>query len=132
MALEIVDILGNLTLQATQFLPNIVGAIILLVVGLVIGKIVGRLAREVLERIRLDYYISETEKPAIKLSEIFALITRWWIYLAFITAALSREVLGITSLSLWISEINTFIPRIIGAAAIIIVGYVIAEYIKNH
>ena len=40
--------------------------------------------------------------------------------------------MGITSLSLWISEINTFIPRIIGAAAIIIVGYVIAEYIKNH
>ncbi len=128
----LVDILANLTAGAANFLPNLVSAVILLVIGLVVGKIVGRVVKEVLERVRLDYYVSETHKPAISLSALFSVIARWWIYLAFIAAALSRQVLGIDSLALWISEVQAFIPRIIGAAVIMVVGYVLAEYIRGH
>ena len=128
----LVDILGTLTSNAVAFIPNLVGAVILLIIGLVVGKIVGRVVHEVLERVKLDYYVSETHKPTVSLSHLFSIIARWWIYLAFITAALSREVLGITALSVWISEINAFIPRIIGAAIIFVVGFVLAEYIKGH
>src|SRR3989344_559439 len=102
----LVDILGTLTSNAVAFLPGLVGAIILLVIGLVVGKIIGRVVKEVLERVRLDYYVSETHKPAISLSSLFAVIARWWIYLAFIAAALSSQVLGIASLALWISEVQ--------------------------
>src|SRR3989344_6393914 len=128
----LVDILGTLTSNAVAFLPGLVGAIILLVIGLVVGKIIGRVVHEVLERVKLDYYVSETHKPMVSLSHLFSVIARWWIYLAFITAALSREVLGVTALAVWIAEINAFIPRIIGAAVIMVVGYVLAEYIKSH
>lgn len=128
----LVDILANLTAGAVNFLPSLVSAVILLVIGLVVGKIVGRVVKEVLERVRLDYYVSETHKPAISLSTLFAVIARWWIYLAFIAAALSNQVLGIASLALWIAEVQAFIPRIIGAAVILVVGYVLAEYIRSH
>ena len=128
----LVDILGELTTNAVTFLPNLVAAVILLVIGLVVGKVVGKVVREVLERVKLDYYISETHKPAISVSNLFSVIAKWWIYLAFVTAALSREVLGVTALSLWIADVNTFIPRIIGAAVVMVVGYVLAEYIKSH
>lgn|SRR3989338_9041582 len=128
----LVDILGTLTSNAVAFLPGLIGAIILLVIGLVVGKIVGRVVKEVLERVKLDYYVSETHKPVVSLSHLFSVISRWWIYLAFITAALSREVLGITALAVWIAEINAFIPRIIGASVIFVVGFVLAEYIKSH
>ncbi len=130
--MALVDILGELTTNTVVFLPNLVAAIILLVIGLVVGKVVGRVVKEVLDRLKLDYYISETHKPAISVSNLFSDISKWWIYLGFITAALSREVLGVTALSLWIAEINAFIPRIIGAAVIMVVGYVLAEYIKSH
>ena len=128
----LVDILGELTTNTVAFLPNLVAAVILLVIGLVVGKVVGRVVKEVLDRVKLDYYITETHKPTISVSNLFAVISKWWIYLAFITAALSREVLGVTALSLWIADINSFIPRIIGAAVIMVVGYVLAEYIKSH
>ena len=128
----LVDILGELTTNTVTFLPNLVAAVILLIIGLVIGKVVGRVIRELLDRVKLDYYITETHKPVISVSNLFSVIAKWWIYLGFITAALSREVLGITALSLWINEINSFIPRIIGAAIIMVVGYVLAEYIKSH
>ena len=128
----LVDILGELTTNTVNFLPNLVAAIILLVIGLVVGKVVGRVVKEVLERVKLDYYITETHKPSISVANLFAVIAKWWIYLGFITAALSREVLGVTALSIWIAEINAFIPRIIGAAVIMVVGFVLAEYIKSH
>lgn len=130
--MALVDILGELTTNTVAFLPNLVAAVILLVIGLVVGKVVGRVVKEVLERIKLDYYVTETHKPSISVSNLFAVIAKWWIYLAFITAALSREVLGVTALSLWVAEVNAFIPRIIGAAVIMVVGYVLAEYIKGH
>lgn len=128
----LVDILANLTTSTVEFLPNLISAIILLVIGLIVGKIVGRVVKEVLLRVKLDYYVSETKKPVYSMADIFSLISRWWIYLAFITAALSREVLGITYLASWVAEITAFIPRIIGASIILVVAFVMAEYIKNH
>ena len=128
----VVEILADLTRNVVGFLPNLISAIILLVIGLVVGKIVGRVVKEVLLRAKLDYYVSETKKPVYSLADIFATVSRWWIYLAFITAALSREVLGITYLASWVAEINSFIPRIIGASVVLIVAFVLAEYIKSH
>ncbi|MEM7819452.1 MAG: hypothetical protein QXD48_01345 [Candidatus Aenigmatarchaeota archaeon] len=130
--MTLIDILGNLLVATAEFLPNLISAIILLVIGLVVGKIVGRAVKEVLERLKVDYYVHETKKPIVNISNLFAVITRWWIYLAFISAALSREVLGITSLAIWMSEINAFIPRVVGAALIMVAGYILGEYIKEH
>lgn len=126
------DVLANLTANTVDFLPNLVSAIILLVIGLVVGKVVGRVVKEVLDKLRVDYYVHETHKPIYSFSSIFSVITRWWIYLAFIAAALSRDVLGITQLSIWVAEINNFIPKIIGASVILVVGYALGEYIKSH
>ncbi len=130
--MALIDILGELTTNAVVFLPNLVAAVILLVIGLVVGKVVGRVINEVLDRVKLDYYLTESHKPPISAANLFSVIGKWWIYLAFITAALSSEVLGVSALSLWVAEINAFVPRIIGAAVIMVVGYVLAEYIKGH
>ncbi len=123
-------ILTQLTSQTALFLPNLVGAVILLVIGLVLGKVLGRIVNEVLDRVRLDYYVSETEKPTYSLSGLFSLIVRWWIYIAFITAAVA--VLQVEQLTLWMSDVRRFIPNVIGASVIMVVGYVLAEYIKSH
>jgi len=130
--MTLVEIMANLLAGTAEFLPNLIGAIILLVIGLVVGKIVGRVVKEVMERAKVDYYVHEKKKPTFKLANLFSVIARWWIYLAFITAALSREVLGITSLAVWMSEINAFIPRVVGAAIILVAAYVLGEYIKEH
>ena len=126
------DVLANLTASAVDFLPNLVSAVILLIIGLVVGKVVGRIVWEVLTKMKIDYYVHETHKPVVSLANLFSVVARWWVYLGFIAAALSKDVLGITQLALWISEINAFIPRIIGASLILVVGYALAEYIKGH
>lgn len=124
------QLLVQLTNQSVTFLPNIVGAAVLLVIGLVLGKVIGRVVHEVLMRGRLDYYITESEKPAYSVAGIFSLIVRWWIYVAFITAAVG--VLQVEHLTLWLLDVRRFIPNVLGAAVIMVVGYVLAEYMKAH
>jgi|SRR3989338_1440863 len=130
MATELLTILETLGDQAVGFIPGLVGAAILLIIGLIVGKIVGRVVKEVLLRVNLDYYVTENKKPVISLADMFTVITRWWIYLAFVAAAVS--VLSISELTLWVRQILNFIPNIVGAALIMAAGYVIAEYIKTH
>ncbi|MBS3056934.1 MAG: hypothetical protein J4473_05890 [Candidatus Aenigmarchaeota archaeon] len=127
---DVVSVLSSIGVQSVAFLPNLISAIIILIIGLVLGKILGRVIKEVLVRIKLDYYVTETHKPIISLSNLFALVVRWWVYLAFIGAALSREILGIPALASWIGQITSFIPNIIGASAIVVVGYILGEYLK--
>jgi hypothetical protein len=127
---QLVNILASLTDSAVAFIPNLVSAIILLAIGLVLGKVFGRVVKEVLDKAKLDYYVTETQKPSISLSGLFALVIRWWIYLAFITAALSKDVLGIPELASWIGGVTDFVPNIIGAAIIVVVGYILAEFIR--
>ena len=130
MEIEAISMMSLLWAHFINFLPKFISGLILLIIGLFVGKLVGKAVKHILQRAKLDYYVSETAKPRVSLTDIFALITRWWIYLAFISAAI--DVLQIPTLSGWIVRITTFIPSIIGAALIIIVAYVIAEYIKEQ
>jgi hypothetical protein len=126
------DVLAGLTANTVSALPNLIAAIILLVIGLVVGKVFGRVVWEVLTKLKVDYYVHETHKPVVSLANIFSVIARWYVYLIFIATALSRDVLGITTLSIWMVDITNFIPKIIGASLIVVVGYALGEYIKGH
>ena len=122
--------LTNATIDFVNFVPNLVGALILLIIGLVIGKVVGRVVKELLDKVKVDYYIHETKKPVISLSSLFSLILRWWVYMAFIVAAVA--VLRVPELTSWTIQIRDIIPGIIGASIVVVVGYVIAEYIRSQ
>jgi hypothetical protein len=124
------SVLTNLTTETVAFVPNLLAAIILLIIGLIVGKVLGRVVKEVLNKVKLDYYVTETEKPVISLSNLFALITRWWIYIGFITAAVG--VLGINELTVWMRTVLNFLPNVIGATIVMVVGYVLAEFVKEQ
>lgn len=130
MEIQAVTVMSLLWAHFINFLPKFVSGLILLIIGLFVGKLVGKAVKHVLQRAKLDYYISETSKPVVSLTDIFSLIARWWIYLAFISASI--DILQIPTLSGWVSRITQFIPAIIGSAIILIVAYVLAEYIKEQ
>jgi hypothetical protein len=128
----ITTILSNFVVGVANYIPNIVSAVILLVIGLVVGKVLGKITREAIVRMKLEKYLTEGRKLPISIADVFSVIVRWWVYLAFITAALSENVLGIPALATWMSEINAFIPNVVGAVIIIIVGYILGEYIRDQ
>jgi len=120
--------LAQIWASTLNILPNVIAAIILLLVGWALGKVIGRVAKEVLRRLRLDKYFKFRE--AFKVSEIFSIAIAWIIYLVFIKAAVGT--LGIAALDEFVGNVLAFIPKILGAMIIILVGYVIAEYVQRE
>lgn len=112
-----------------DFFPKLVASVILLAIGVVIGAIVGRVSKELMTRFRIDQYISR-RGPMLRLSNIFPLIFEWVIYLVFIKAAVER--LGILALVDFVGMLLNFIPGMLGAIVVFIVGYVIAGYVKGQ
>lgn len=111
-----------------EFFPNLLGAVILLLLGLFIGKIVGGVVKRLLIKLRVDRLVFAAR--AVRLSDIFSTIIRWVIYLAFIWAAV--ETLGIVALTeIMRGIVLQFLPGILWGIVILVVGYVVAEYVKN-
>ena len=128
--MDIMSVLNVFLTSVINFLPNLVAAVILLLIGWVVGLVVGRLTTEILTRLRLDKHIFKGKKPIFNLTDVFSLIFRWSIYLVFIQAAV--ETLGITILVTTLSSILGFIPGLIKSVLIIVAGYAVAEYIRRQ
>lgn len=120
---------GQIADNLVTYVPNILLAFAILIVGYVVGRIVDVVLRRLLEKSKVDRYLKEPSLP--KISEFIPFITKWYVYLAFIAAAFSQEVLGIPTIAQWVTDIMTFIPNIIGAAIVLFVGYVFGEWLKD-
>jgi hypothetical protein len=127
---RLIQVLNTFLDSAILFLPKLVGAVILLAIGWVVGIIVGKVTREILIRLKVDQYVTRGKKAIFKLSDIFAVIFSWAIYLTFIQAAV--EVLGIPALVTVFGGILAFIPGLVGAIIVVIAGYAIAEYVRQQ
>lgn len=126
----IIETLSDLGTSIFSFLPNIAIAVILLLIGWLIGWAVIKVSRKVLDWVKIDHYIMHEGKSHFKLSKILPVVFSWFIYLAFIQAAV--EALGIKSLVLVVGLIIGFIPGLIGAILVIVAGYAIGEYVRRH
>lgn len=126
----ITEILIAFTNTVIDFLPKIAGALILLLIGWLIGLVVGRVIKELLRRLKVDEYVARGKRPVFRLSDIFSVIATWSIYLVFIQAAV--DTLGIVALSLFLQGILAFIPGLIKAIMVVIIGYALAEYVRQN
>ncbi len=124
------EILLQLWSQILLFIPSIISVTIILLIGWVVGWIVAKVAKILLKKFRVDEYIARGGKPIFKLSSILPVIFSWFIYLAFIQSAV--EVLGISALVTLLGYIISFLPGLVGAIIVTIVGYAIAEYARQQ
>lgn len=130
MATTVEAALTTMWVSVITSLPNVVLAVITLVVGFILGRLGGRVVREVLERADVDKYVSKKEHMNLDITGIAAIITKWVIYLAFIKQA--TLFLGIAAVTELFNSILLFIPGVVEAAVVIMVGYALAMYMKEQ
>jgi len=128
MALEQVFVFSDILTQLVSYVPNILAAIILLLIGWVVGKILGKVTRGILKRLKADKYFKFGR--GFEVSNLFAIVVSWIVYLAFIQA--SVEVLGVMALTLFVGQVLSFIPGLLGGMIIILVGYVLAKFVQGQ
>ena len=132
----------TVTLQALQglwqgflnFLPRLVGAIIIFVIGWFIAVWIGKLVAEILRRLRLDRIFEKSkwdealEKAEfrMKMSDFIGGIVKWVLVIVFLLA--SVEILGLVQFATFLRAIVAWLPNLVVAAAIFVVAVIIADF----
>lgn len=115
-------------------LPGVLLAIIILLLGYLVALIVRVLVEKLLVKMKLDEkVIKKTELKKLigdfKLAHFIALIIKWYIFILFFP--LAADALGFTGTSNFLMRLSVWIPNLIAAIFVAIIGILIATYIKN-
>ena len=124
---EINSLLMGLGSSTIEFLPNLVGALLLLAIGYIVGKVVGIVIEKFCVSVKVDKYV---KCKGFKLSNLFKIAGEWMIYLVFIQSAV--QFLGIIALAVFVNKIVYFIPMAVGAAIIVVVGYILGSFFEEQ
>lgn len=119
------------------FLPALVGAILILVLGWIIAGLLAGLVERVLKTVGFERAASTTGISSFiqrsgsswTASAIVAEIVKWFIRLIAIQAAAS--VLGLNQISQIINAILLWLPNLVVAIAIIVIGALIARFVAG-
>jgi small-conductance mechanosensitive channel len=122
--------------QLGQFLPRMAGALLLLVVGLLVAIVLGRLARGALVRAGLDRFADRSGANELlaqaglgrSLSALIGTAIRLTIVVVAAFAALT--LLGLEFLSDSLNEGILYIPRLLVALALVLIGVVLGAFAR--
>ena len=111
-----------------DFLPNLVGFLLILLVGYLISKVVAGIVRKVLDKVHLDRRLHESSAnryvdavlPGASPAAGIARVVFWLIFIFFITAAIGA--LGIPAATNFMNEVLAYLPNVIVAILIFIVA----------
>jgi hypothetical protein len=129
---------GRFVTQIGSFLPNLLGAIAILIVGWIVARIVASLAQGLLKRTDFDNRIANwiSGRPA---GDDTIPIEKWvgtaifWLIMAFVIVAfLNALQLSTVSapLNAFLNQIFAYLPRIAGAAVLAGVAWLVATLAK--
>jgi len=120
-----------------EFLPKLIGAVLILVIGWLIAKLLRYLVVRGLKLIRFDVLTENVKfdeflrKGGIKKDtiEILGLLVYWLVILVTLLATFNS--LGLTMVSELLSRVAWFVPNVIVAVLILTVGLYIARVLSD-
>ncbi len=128
--------LQQLWFSFVGFLPELVGAIVIFIVGLIVASGLGMLVERVLDALRLNALVKKTGVDEyfkrggleINVGRFFGRLTYWFIVIAFFLAA--SDILRFNALSGFLQSVLLYIPRIAAAVLILLAAIVVANFLK--
>jgi hypothetical protein len=120
-----------------NFLPNLIGAIIILVVGWIIGMVVALVIDRLFRIIGLQTLFEKAKvedimkKGSIEkdTTSLLASVGKWIVYLVAIIAA--TNTLKLPDVAAFLDKILAYVPAVIASAVILLIGLVLAHFLSN-
>jgi len=120
-----------------SYIPVILAALIVFLIGLILAKWARVLTVKVLKALRISALVRKSgfepflKKAEIKLNveEILGGLVRWLIILVFFIATVN--LLGLTTVSIILSSVLGYIPRVISAILVLTIGVLIAGLMEG-
>jgi len=129
--------LTSMWLEITKIFPNIIGALIVLILGWFITKIIVRITKKLLKLAKankLDDKLNEIEiieGKALNFNtiKVVSKFVKWLMYIMLMIMA--SDILGLKIISTQISELLGYLPQLFSALVIFILGLLFASIVKK-
>ncbi len=114
------------------FLPNLLGCLLLLLIGFVIAKVVSSIVAKVLQKAGLDHHLHNSDAnkyvdrvlPGASPSKGVSRVVFWLIFVFFITSAIGA--LKIPAVTVFMNQVLAYLPNVIVAIVIFVVAAIVA------
>lgn len=129
--------LTNIWLEITKIFPNIIGALIVLIIGWLITKLVVKIIKKVLKLAKankLDDKINEIEivegkKLNFDTIKVVSKVVKYLMYIILLVTA--SDIMGLDIITKQISDLISYLPKLFAALVVFIVGLLFANFVKN-
>ena len=114
------------------FVPNLIGFLVILIVGYFVAKVVKGIARKGLEKLGLDRALHESQageyvekvSPGAKPSNLVGVVVFWLIFLFVLSAAIGA--LKIPAVTAFMNQVLAYLPNVIAAVVIFVIAAAVA------
>lgn len=129
--------LEELWAQVAGFLPELIGAIVVLIIGLIVAAGLERLVERIIYYAKLDALMKQVGLEAflqranlrLNAGHFLGRLVYWFFIVVFFLAA--SDILGFAELSAFLKDVLNYIPRVIVASLILLVAFVAANFLKG-
>lgn len=120
-----------------DFLPRLLGALVILVVGIIISVTVAHLVRKLIRLVKVDALVEKLELEQalehaglhISVSGIIGWLVKWFLLLTFLITAF--DVLGWVQVVHFLNQVVLYIPNVIVGVLILLAGIIVARFINE-
>lgn len=119
--------------SVANFVPLLIGAVIIFIIGWVIAIALGKVVEQVVRALRVDHLLMKLEfektleRGGVKLNSggFVGGLVRWFLIIVFLLA--SVNILGLSQVSDFLRDVLLYIPNVFVAALILIIAALVAD-----
>jgi hypothetical protein len=127
----------NLWLTVANFLPSLVGALVVFIVGLIVAAVLDKVVERLIYYVKLDVLLRRlgveafVERANMKLNagKFLGRLVYWFFVLAFLLAA--SDILGFFTLSGFLRDVLSYVPQVIVAVMILLATLVFGNFLRG-
>ncbi len=132
---EALSTVGSTLLERiVAFVPSVIGAVLLLIVGWILARLLRILATRA--ALLLDTLLARVSGPAGverlrmgRAAGVFGTVVFWTVLLFFATAA--TQVLGLQTFTDWLARLIDYLPTLAAGVLIVVAGYVLSRFVGD-
>lgn len=129
--------LQNLWLTVANFLPSLIGALVVFVIGLIVAAVLDKVVERLVFYVKLDALLRRLgvenvlQRANMKLDsgKFLGKLVYWFFVVAFLLAA--SDILGFFTLSNFLRDVLNYVPNILVAVLILLAALVLANFLRG-
>ena len=115
----------------TAYLPNIIGAVVIMIIGLFVAKIVKELLQPLFNRIKLNEWLAKIGIDTKKIDVAGILATAAYVIIAVLFVVEAISTLQLDVLTKIGGDIIAYLPYALSAAGVLLFAYLLGSWVEN-